>query len=352
VIRGAAVAAALLCTGVVEAQEASILLGGSRAHYADSLDGTAGFVAGRISAGRGRQAGELDAAFSAYTDGGWALQVSGQSTLLWRAGRGRGPYLGLAGGGVLNLYEGGTPSGSFAIGPLVAVAAGRSFLSLGAVGGVLRRVDSTWSRLGSGAIRWQWVPPGVLSLDAGVTLTGADTNRLADLSLGLRVRSTPVQLTGVAGTRVGDLADGAWGSLEVVWHATPLVSLEAVAGRFPRDLAGFSEGFYAQAGLRFGTRRALGPAPPPLIVTAIGAGRVRVAVRYRRAVVALAITGSWNGWTEIPLRRDSGWWVTELPIGPGVYRYALVADGVWRLPDGVKGVPDEFGGEVAQLIVR
>ena len=52
-IRGVAVAAALLSAGVVEAQEASILLGGSRARYADSLDGTAGFAAGRLSAGRG-----------------------------------------------------------------------------------------------------------------------------------------------------------------------------------------------------------------------------------------------------------------------------------------------------------
>lgn len=350
-IRGVGVAT-LLCAGILEAQEGSLFLGASRARYADSLDGTAAFAAGRLTAGRGLRAGELDGAFSAFTSGGWALQVAGQATVLWRAERTRGPFLGFAGGATLNAYQGGTPSGSLAGGPLVALAAGSSYLSLGVAGGAVRRVDSTWSRLGSLSARWQWAPTRALSADAGVTLTGSDTNRLADVSLGLRTGGAPVRISAIAGTRIGDLADGPWGSLELVWQATSVVSIEASAGRFPQDLAGFAHGLYAQAGVRLATRGAGGLPPPTLTVTPFGNDRVRVALRYRRPATALAISGDWNGWTAIPLRREGGWWIVELPLTRGVYHYALVADGTWTLPDGVRGIADELGGQVAQLIVR
>jgi hypothetical protein len=352
VIRGVGVAAALLCASVLEAQEGSLFVGGSRARYADSLDGTAAFAAGRLRAGHGLKAADLDAAFSAFTSGGWALQLTGQTTVLWRAGRSRGPYVGFAGGAALNAYQGGTPSGSFAAGLLVAVAAGSSYLSLGAAGGTVRRVDSTWSPLRSISARWQWAPAGVLSVDAGVTYTGSDTNRLADASLGFRTRAGAVRAAAVAGTRIGDLADGPWGSLELVWQTTPVVSIEASAGRFPQDLAGFSHGLYAQAGVRLATRGAGGPALPPLTVTPLDGGRVRVALRYRRPAATLAITGDWNGWTEVPLRHERGWWIVELVLPRGVHHFALVADGNWTLPDGVRGIADEFGGQVAQLIVQ
>jgi len=351
VIRGVGVAT-LLCASVLEAQEASLFLGGSRARYADSLDGTAAFAAVRLTSGRGLRAGELDAAFSAFTSGGWALQVAGQTTILWRTQRRHGPYLGFTGGAALNAYQGGTPSGSIAAGPLVALAAGPTYLSLGTVGGAVRRVDSTWSPLASLSARWQWQPARALSADAALTLTGSDTNRLADMSLGLRFGGqVPVRISAVAGTRIGDLADGPWGSLEVVWQATSVVSIEASAGRFPEDLAGFAHGLYAQAGVRVATRGATGLAPPALTVTPLDSNRVRVALRYRKTAHALAISGDWNGWTAVPLRREGGRWIVELPLARGVYQYALVADGEWTLPDGVRGIADGFGGQVAQLIV-
>jgi hypothetical protein len=349
VIRGAGVAVALLCASVLEAQEGSLFLGGSRARYADSLEGTAVFAAGRLSVGRGLSAGELDAAFSAFIDGGWALQTAGQGTLLWRT---RGPYVGVAGSAVLNAYQDGTPSGSLAGGPLVALAVGSSFLSLGLAGGALRRVDSTWSPIGSVAARWQWTAGRTVSVDAGLTLTGADTNRLADLSLGLALRAAPVRISTLAGTRIGDVSDGPWGSVEVVWQAAPLLSIEGSAGRFPGDLVGFAHGLYAQGGVRLATGGVGRPLPPPVIVTPIGGGRVRIALRYGRAATAVAITGDWNGWTPVPLRRERHWWIAELSLPRGVHHFALVADGTWTLPDGVRGIPDELGGRVAQLIVR
>jgi hypothetical protein len=87
-------------------------------------------------------------------------------------------------------------------------------------------------------------------------------------------------------------------------------------------------------------------------VTPLDGGRVRVALRYRRPAATLAITGDWNGWTEVPLRHERGWWIVELVLPRGVHHFALVADGNWTLPDGVRGIADEFGGQVAQLIVQ
>lgn len=350
-IRGVGIAVTLLGASVLEAQEGSLFVGASRARYADSLDGTAVFAAGQLSAGRGLKAGEMEVALSAFVDGGWALQTTGQATVLWGTRPAQGPYLGFAAGGVLNAYQGGTPSGSLAGGPLVAFVAGAFYLSLGAAAGALRSVDSVWSATGNVSTRWEWRADPVLSVDAGVTLTGADTNRLADLSVGLRIRTTPVRISTVAGTRMGDLADGPWGSVEVVWQTTPAVSLEGSAGRFPRDLVGFAHGLYAQAGVRVATGGRTGPPPPPVMVTPLDGGRVRIALRYRRAATTIAITGDWNGWTTIPLRREREWWIAEVTLPRGVYHYALVADGVWTLPDGVPGIPDDFGGRVAPLIV-
>jgi hypothetical protein len=352
VTRGVGVGLALLCASLLEAQEGSVVVGGSRSRFGDSLAGTAVFAAGRLSVDRGLSAGEFAAAFSAFVDGGWALQVSGQATALWRARRAGGLYLGFAGGGALNAYDGGTPSGVVAGGPLAALTVGPATVSLGAAGGTLRRVDSTWAPMVSASARWQWASGRGLAVDAGATLTATDSNRLADFSAGLRLQASSLRLALAAGTRVGDLSDGAWGSVDLAWQLTPVVTLEASAGRFARDLVGFAHGLYVQGGVRVTTPVIGRSRHRPVLVTPLGDGRVRIALRYGHAATSLAIVGDWNGWTPVPLRREREWWIAELTVPRGIHHYAIIADGVWTLPDGVTRIADEFGGQVAPLIVR
>ncbi len=333
--------------GVLCAQEASLFIGATHARYADSLSGSAGFASARFDIGRGLRAARGDVAYSAFTNGGWALQAGTQATVL----AGRGPFFGVAWGGSVNTYRDGTLNGSVAGGPLIAVGIGQSLGSVGLALGGGRRIDSTWLGLGSAVVRWQGtVAPGIAA-DAGVTTTMADTLRFADLSLGLRWSRTAFQATAVAGVRVGDLADGAWGSLELGWRPTRPVGVEVSAGRYPRDIVGFAQGWYAQAGLRL---HVIAPsrAQPPVAIRRIDPGRVVLTVRVRGPVAALAVAGDWNGWVAVPLRRGGdGAWSVELPLAAGVYRYALASGDGWLLPDGIRGEDDGFGGRVATLVI-
>jgi hypothetical protein len=88
-------------------------------------------------------------------------------------------------------------------------------------------------------------------------------------------------------------------------------------------------------------------------VEPVGEGRVRVLLRARGSVDRLEIAGEWSDWEAVSLARHSdGRWITELQLEPGVYRYALLADGEWTVPEGAVTVSDEFGGVVALLVVR
>jgi hypothetical protein len=80
--------------------------------------------------------------------------------------------------------------------------------------------------------------------------------------------------------------------------------------------------------------------------------RVRVTLRYDRAATRLALAGDFSEWEPVPLIEvGDGEWTAELSIEPGVHHFALIADGVWTLPDGVSGIDDGFGGKVGVLVV-
>ena len=68
----------------------------------------------------------------------------------------------------------------------------------------------------------------------------------------------------------------------------------------------------------------------------------------------LRIAGTFNGWQPEPMRRESGQWVAELRLPPGIYEYAFVAaDGTWFVPEDTPGrKADGFGGFVATIVVR
>jgi len=331
-----------------------VFLGGTRARYADSVSSTGAFVSLRLGTGQGARAAHLEGSFSQFADAGWALQIAGQGAVLWR---GRGWWGGLAAGGSFNDFQNGTPSGIAAGGPLALVQIGRSFVTAGLTGGAVRQIDSTWMALASASVRWQVAPAlGPLSVDLGAVATKADTLAFADFSVGGRVVGAGVRLAGVLGVRAGDLSDGAWGSLEGAWIPHPRVTLEATAGRYPRDLTGFAQGVYAQLGVRLyalgaGRRTIPAPRPPTVWAEPRNDGRVQVTVRLGRAAHEVALAGDWNGWEPVPLTQDGDVWSAVLPIPPGARTYAIIADGEWTLPEGVIGTDDGFGGKVAVLVV-
>jgi len=338
----------------LQAQSGSIVIGGSHVRYADSLNGSAAFAALRLGVGSRLRAVQLDAALSRFSEGGWAVQAGGQGTALWSLGT--GPLLvGIAGGITANDVEGGSVSGTGAGGPIVSLQAEAVQVVAGASGGAYRTIAGAWSGILSGSLR-AYAPVGrSIVMDLGVVVTDADTARFADLSAAVRVPAGPIRGGVLLGTRAGDLSDGVWGSVEFAWDIGGPAVLEASGGRYPEDVTGFTEGLFAQIGLRIFAWRARphgSAARPALEVQRVGPGRIRIRIPYHPPVARLAIAGDWNGWLPVPLQRSAaGWWVTELPLGTGVYTYALLADDVWVLPDGVAGVDDGFGGRAGVLIV-
>jgi hypothetical protein len=346
------VACALLAGALpLGAQDISATLGVSRVRYADSLDGTAGAVGARLAVGRGLRAATLDGAFSRFDDSGWAVQVSGQGSLLWPVAR--AVSLGLAAGAAVNQYEGGTPSGTAAAGPLLAVRTGRVQTVVGASLGAYRTIDSVRAGLASGALHSYWFPAAGVSVGGGVVGSLADTLRFADLTLHLRFATYRVRAGVLGGVRAGDLSDRPWGSLDLAWDVIGPVTFEAAAGRYPQDITGFTDGLYAQAGLRVYALHASRPPPRPAVrVRRIAHQRVRVELRHHGTGDTLYIAGDWNGWSPVPLEHQGGdRWRVELALAPGAYAFALRDGERWVLPRDMRGVDDGFGGVVGTLLV-
>lgn len=354
-IHGIAAAGLLLaCALPLAAQEASLLLGGTHARYADSVNGSAGFVGLRLGFAWNVATAQLEAAVSRFTEGGWVTQLGAQGSSLWPVAA--GPLmLGFAVGATLNAIDGGAASGTGALGPMLAIRSSRAHLVVGASAGTYRTIEGFWGAVTSGSVRAYWFPNAQVTLDAGGTGMGADTLRLADLGARVRVTGGPVQVGFLGGVRIGDLSNGPWGSVEMAMVVGHRVSVEASAGRYPRDLTGFGGGAYGQLGMRIFARRAPVDVRVPRLpveTRRLDAQKVRLTILYRTPAARLEIAGDWNGWTPTPLTRDAnGRWSVELEIGPGAYGYALVANGDWVMPDGVAGADDGLGGRVGTLIV-
>jgi len=346
------VACALLAGALpLGAQDMSVSLGAARVRYADSLDGTSGAVGARLGFGHGMRAALLDGAFSQFDDGGWAVQAASRGSLLWPVGPARS--LGIAFGAALNQFEGGTPSGTAAAGPLFSWQTGRVETVLGASGGAFRTIDSVWAGLANGSLQSHWFPARGVSVGGGVAGSLADTLRFADFTLQLRVATSRLRAGLLGGVRAGDLADGAWGSVDFAWDVIGPITFEAAAGRYPEDITGFTDGLYAQAGVRI---HALGPTRPlprsPVTVRRLDDRRVRLELRHRTTGDTLRIAGDWNGWIPMPLTRQGrDRWTLDLEVAPGAYAFALLDGEQWVLPRGMTGVDDGFGGAVATLLV-
>jgi hypothetical protein len=332
----------------------SAVIGGSHVRYADSLEGNAGFVSARLGIGHGLRGAQLDAAWSRFLEGGWALQFAGQGTVLWPLGD--GPLLGgLAAGMAVNGVEGGSLSGTGAGGPMVAVRTGRTQIVTGLSAGAFRAIAGRWASILTGSLRGYWAAGSKITLDLGVSASIADTLRLADFALQARYATPGVRIGVLGGTRAGDLTDGPWGAVDVSLDVAGPIRIEASAGRYPEDVTGFTDGLYAQLGIRLFAAHAaprVRPAPAAVEVRRLNARRVRISLRYAAPVDRLLVAGDWNEWVPVAMTsQGSRRWVADLEIPSGSHTYALVADGVWVLPDGVTGVDDGLGGRVGILMV-
>ena len=338
------------------AQQVSLLAGGAHARYADTLAGTAGLLSARLSGASRLTAVSFEANFSQFVTGEWATQLATQGTALFPLAR--RVALGIAGGGAASNFEGGTWSGAGGAGPLLAISSRRWLATVGASAGGVRRVDQTNLGMVTGSVRLRYTLPSGVAVEGGVSGTAADTIQYTDATASVSVRTSRLLFAVSAGARTGNFSDDPWAQARLELFATGTATVEAALGRYPRDLTGFTDGLFVNLGVRL---RLAGSAPPrraatarpPVRVERLGATRVRISLEYRGDVDRLEIAGDWNGWTPVPLaRRAEGRWVAEFQLEPGVYKYALLADGHWTLPEGAVAVPDDFGGKVGLLVVR
>ncbi len=170
-----------------------------------------------------------------------------------------------------------------------------------------------------------------------------------DLALGRRFSANAPEMTiwGVSATR----------------GLTQQLALVAGAGRSGSDPVTSVPGAkYFVLGLRL----KLGPAatpvfnwlpPPPddsplRIGPALPAGR-EILIRVPGAQ-QVELAGDFTDWQPVQLQKveESGW-RTMLPIAPGLHRLAIRIDqGAWRPPPGTRPVRNEFGGDVAEVVVE
>ena len=350
---------ALVCATVaafvsssLEAQGVSVLTGGVLARYADSISGSAALVAVRIGGLSPRSAGTLEASFSRFASGGWISQISGQGSALLPVGR--TASVGVVGAGFASVFQGGPWVGGGTVGPLVTVVASPFVFALSLSGGYAQPFDASALPLATADTRLRWTVHESVVFEGGLSATVTDSLRYLDGVGVLSLRRRPLLIAVTGGVRTGDLADDPWGQARIEIAVGSRVTFEAAGGRYPRDLLGFTDGVFANAGFRFHlSPRHTERTRSPLRVVRIGDRRVRLEFDVRTGEDTPSIVGEWNGWDPIPLERGSaGRWTIELPLQPGVYKYALALGDTWTVPAGAPSVPDDFGGRLGIIIVR
>lgn len=351
-----ALALFVVLTTAGTAQDLSVAAGGVHARYADTVAGTAASLSARWRGSSASVSGLAEGSVSQFATGEWAAQFAAYGAgLFLESGR---VTLGVAGGGDVNAVEGGTWSGTAAVGPVLSAGVGQVFATFGASLGGVRRVDESSLALGTFTARAQVPLSEIVALEGGLNGIVADSVRYADVTIGVTLRAARLVLGVAGGARAGDLADDPWGHVSAEYVVSALASLEGAVGRYAQDLTGFTDGLFGAIGVRLrltrDARSRLAPRPAAaLTVDRVGADRVRVTVRYPDAE-RLELVGEWNGWAPVALAPLGGdRWTVELSLDAGIHQFALLVDGSeWAVPDGVASIPDDFGGRVALLVVR
>jgi hypothetical protein len=269
--------------------------------------------------------------------------------------------------------------------------------------GASTRSDGIAAGSGAALAEIVWAPPGAHGggAIAGGAVTGVIQHVLPVTALRLRARTWwqpaqfPAQLsfTGEATRFLGawyqELVAGAsierprvtaslwlsarfsgtYGSTGAIsalaqYFVAPRVAIEASAGNYLRDpFQGLPRAGFGSIGIRLhNATRALSvppqpaaPALQPLIAQPGARGGDTLVVRFHlEGARTVAIAGSWNAWTPVPLQSVEGEdiWEAALRLPPGTYYFNLIVDGSeWVVPGGVAVVSDGMGGLVAVLTV-
>ena len=74
---------------------------------------------------------------------------------------------------------------------------------------------------------------------------------------------------------------------------------------------------------------------------------------FRPDAAGASLAADFNGWSSpMPMRRDAlGWWILELQLEPGEYRFRYVADGQWYTDFASNGVEVSKHGWNSVLVV-
>lgn len=179
---------------------------------------------------------------------------------------------------------------------------------------------------------------------------------VVDRTAGLNLSQGLLTLNASIGRRFAADESRMFGGGRLALAVTPAVALIGAAESYPSNrLTGTPGGraFTAGLSLSLGGPRGLRPLPQPAGVPRPPAGATRLALAAPEAS-RVEVAGDWNGWQPVALTRSTnGVWYADLPILPGVYRYAYRIDSkTWEVPKGVAAVNDGFGGRSAWLTVR
>jgi hypothetical protein len=144
---------------------------------------------------------------------------------------------------------------------------------------------------------------------------------------------------------------------------TPTLSLVAGAGRSGSDpITAVPGSSYLVLGLRL---RVGGPSQPtagPAPAAPLDRARFRIgpALPAGREVLVFApgadqveLAGDFTDWRPVVMQyAGAGGWRTVIPIRPGLHRLAVRIDrGAWQAPPGSRPIRNEFGGEVAEVVL-
>ncbi len=345
-----AAATVLTLAAPTSAQEASLFLGGVHTRYADTVSGTAGTVGARLGLRSPSLTAVGEGHYTRFTTGEWATLLNGGLVALF--GVGSRAAIGFRADGNHSYLQGGLWSGIAAAGPLVGFTAGNWLFGVGGTAGGVRTTYDTSTALVTGSLRTSLMG-SAWALDARVTGTWTRDIRYADFMIAATYSTRDFTASLISGIRAGDLSEHPWIQGRAEWHAARGIALEASVGTYPEDITGFLSGFFVNAGLRIGRLSSPAPLslPPAARVEIISAREVRLTFTVHDAT-SVAIAGEWNAWTPIPLSHiGNGRWQVTLPLGAGLYRFSLVVDEEWTIPEGIPTLPDDFGGQVGLLVI-
>jgi len=345
--------------------ESSLDLGGVAIRYADSLNAVAATSTANWVADWGSRVVAADGTYSRFGSD-WSLQgqASGSLFLPWRRFVGE-----LAGSGGGSTHRDGSRTGEVLANVRLHAEQrfAEWFVGIGAG-------QTTFA----GDTRTLLLAEAGLSRSSGagnVTLTFTpvamgDSIRYADAQASLSWQQNNLDLSAVAGSRVGDQLESlggtsrVWGNLSVTRWLTSRAALVLAGGSYPIDpTQGFPGGRFVSLSVRLShpprarraaiTDSAQVVAVPPASFEFTRSGEVVTFRVYDPVAHNVELAGDFTEWDPVAMTpTGNGWWISSRGLNPGKYQINLRIDGgKWIVPPGLLGMLDEFGGSVGLLVV-